>query len=113
MVPPTLLFGSGPWNSHQVNSPPKNTIASPLSKIIPKQISYSELDMERAQKYGRVFGFYDMSTPWLVIADPPLLKKILVKNFDSFSSHVFSPSEKKMRTLEQANGQEWKVKFLF
>ena len=96
-----------------LNSPQK-THSSPLQlKIIPKQISYSELDMERAEKYGRVFGFYDMSTPWLVIADPPLLKKVLVKNFDSFSSHMFSPSEKKMRTLEAANGQEWKVKVLF
>jgi len=88
VIPPTLLFGSGPWNSHQ--------------------ISYSEHDMEQAQKYGRVYGFYAMSTPIISIADPAILKKILIKNFDSFSSHVFAPKDQKMRTLEQANGQEWK-----
>ena len=68
--------------------------------------------MERAQKYGRIYGFYDMSTPWLSIADPALVKKILVKNFESFSSHQFVTSDQKMRTLEQANGQEWKVRLL-
>jgi len=88
VIPPTLLFGSGPWNLHQIN--------------------HSELDMERAQKYGRVYGFYDMSTPWLSIADPAIVKKILVKNFESFPSHQFTTSDQKMRTLEQANGQEWK-----
>ena len=66
--------------------------------------------MERAQKYGRLYGFYDMSTPWISIADPTMVKKILVKNFDSFSSHQFVSSDQKMRTLEQANGQEWKVR---
>ena len=69
--------------------------------------------MERAQKYGRVYGFYDMSKPWLSIADPAIVKKILVKNFESFPSHQFTTSDQKMRTLEQANGQEWKVGFLF
>ena len=82
--------------------------------------------MERHRMYGKVYGFYDMSTPWLSIADPDILKKILVKiscssglnpaqvkSFDSFSSHQFASSDQKHRTLEQANGQEWKVKFLF
>ena len=69
--------------------------------------------MEQAQKYGRVYGFYAMSTPILTIADPAILKKILIKNFDSFSSHVFAPKDQRMRTLEQANGQEWKVIFYF
>jgi len=88
MIKPTFLFGSGPWNLHQIN--------------------FTELDMERHRMYGKVYGFYDMSTPWLSIADPDILKKILVKSFDSFSSHQFASSDQKHRTLEQANGQEWK-----
>jgi len=88
VLPPSLLFGSGPWNLHQITS--------------------SELDMERAQKHGRIFGFYDMSTPWISIADPNIVKKILVKNFDNFSSHQLTSADQKFRTLEQANGQEWK-----
>ena len=43
------------------------------------QINFTELDMERHRMYGKVYGFYDMSTPWLSIADPDILKKILVK----------------------------------
>jgi len=88
LIKPTFLFGSGPWNLHQIN--------------------FTELDMERDRLYGKVYGFYDMSTPWLSIADPAIVKKILVKNFDSFSSHQFTSSDQKHRTLEQANGQEWK-----
>lgn len=88
MIKPTFLFGIGPWNLHQIN--------------------FTELDMERHRLYGKVYGFYDMSTPWLSIADPDILKKILVKSFDSFSSHQFASSDQKHRTLEQANGQEWK-----
>jgi len=88
MIKPTFLFGSGPWNLHQIN--------------------FTELDMERHRMYGKVYGFYDMSTPWLSIADPDILKKILVKSFDNFSSHQFASSDQKHRTLEQANGQEWK-----
>jgi len=88
VIPPSLLFGSGPWNLHQISS--------------------SELDMERAQKHGRIYGFYDMSTPWICIADPNIVKKLLVKNFESFSSHQLTSADQKFRTLEQANGQEWK-----
>ena len=43
------------------------------------QINFTELDMERDRLYGKVYGFYDMSTPWLSIADPAIVKKILVK----------------------------------
>ena len=66
--------------------------------------------MERAQKHGRIYGFYDMSTPWICIADPNIVKKLLVKNFESFSSHQLTSADQKFRTLEQANGQEWKVR---
>ena len=61
-------------------------------------------------RFGRLWGFYDMSTPWVAIADPNILKKILVKSFDAFSHHQFSIADQKIRTLDTANGQEWKVK---
>ena len=50
-----------------------------------------------------------MSTPYLSIADPTILKKIMVKSFDSFSAHADSVSDQSLRSLDLTNGQEWKV----
>ena len=56
-----------------------------------------------------MWGQYDMSTPYLSIADPTILKKIMVKSFDSFSAHADSVSDQSLRSLDLTNGQEWKV----
>ncbi|XP_077552478.1 putative cytochrome P450 9f2 isoform X2 [Haemaphysalis longicornis] len=41
-------------------------------------------DQERYQKFGRVFGIYEGGKPTLVVADPELVKQILVKDFTAF-----------------------------
>ena len=63
-------------------------------------------------RFGKVWGQYDMSTPYLSIADPEILKKIMVKSFDSFSAHADSVSDQNLRSLDLTNGQEWKVEML-
>lgn len=88
IVPRTFCFGSGPWK---------------LNEVI-----VHEVDMDNFQRYGHVWGQYDMATPYLSIADPAILKKILVKNFDSFPAHQDFISDQKIRTLDSCNGQEWR-----
>ena len=36
------------------------------------------------KKYGKLFGLYLLRTPSIVVADPEMLKALMVKEFDSF-----------------------------
>ena len=52
---PSLFgLGSDPFNIHKTN--------------------YINVDMENFKKYGKVWGTYSTSEPWLNIADPDLIK---------------------------------------
>ncbi|KAG8176928.1 hypothetical protein JTE90_018711 [Oedothorax gibbosus] len=45
-----------------------------------------EIEHERYKKYGRVFGIFEGKNPVLCVAEPKLLKDILVKDFSAFPS---------------------------
>jgi len=86
--PRSFCFGTRPWKLNEI-------------------VAHEE-DMELFLRFGKVWGQYDMSTPYLSIADPLILKKIMVKSFDSFSAHADSVSDQSLRSLDLTNGQEWK-----
>ncbi|XP_023219437.1 cytochrome P450 3A2-like isoform X2 [Centruroides sculpturatus] len=46
------------------------------------------LQLEAYKKYGRIYGIYLGLEPQLVIAEPHILKKILVKDFNMFHNRV-------------------------
>ena len=46
--------------------------------------SFHELQIQHQKSYGRVFGYYLLKTPSVVVSDPEILKVILVKEFDKF-----------------------------
>ena len=48
---------------------------------------FSEWDVECFKKYGKVYGTYDGIYPDLVVGDPDLLKRVLVKDFHNFPNH--------------------------
>ena len=39
---------------------------------------------ELKEKYGKIFGFYIMKEPMIVVSDPQMVKEIMVKEFHSF-----------------------------
>ena len=93
---------------------------------------FLDLDMNNFKKYGKVWGSYSISEPWINVADPDLVKvklaenvyvcvsisdnkittfmfqAITVKSFDNFSSHYTEQAEKKFGNLGEVNGAEWR-----
>jgi len=70
-----------------------------------------ELDIENVKEMGKVWGTYNGSDPWVVIADPAMLKQICVQSFEHFPNHGFVDKEelpKKLRTLDMTVDQEWR-----
>lgn len=63
------------------------------------------------QKYGRIFGIYEGSTPVLMVAEPELLKDILLKDFYIFSEQKkFNFGDPLLdKQLYAQNGKRWKV----
>ena len=43
-----------------------------------------KLFREWTKKYGKVFGFYEGTTPTLAVADPDMVREILIKQFNKF-----------------------------
>ena len=77
MPPSPFGLGSDPFMLHKTN--------------------FIQLDQDNFKKYGKVWGTYTISEPWLNVADPELIKAITVKNFENFSSHYFEGAEQKYR----------------
>ncbi|CAG2174462.1 unnamed protein product [Oppiella nova] len=49
------------------------------------------VEMEWYKTYGKVYGLYILSKPRLTVADPELIKQILVKDFDAFRNRQSRP----------------------
>jgi len=88
VMPPSLITGSEPFMIHKTR--------------------FIDVDMENFRKFGKIWGSYTMSQPWVNVADPELIKAISVKNFENFPAHSFDVNNKKFRTLDVAWGEEWK-----
>lgn len=65
-----------------IDGPKPHPIFGNMKMFIDDGIVKTELNMYR--KYGKVFGMYETYIPALYIADPKLLKDILVKDFKHF-----------------------------
>ena len=58
VMPPTLLFGSEPFMMHKTR--------------------YIDLDMENFRRFGKIWGSYSMSQPWVNVVDPEMIKVITI-----------------------------------
>ena len=86
VIPPSFCFGSGPFWIHKHN--------------------LVDLDQKRFEQYGKIWGAYVMSNPTVYVADPDIIKQIVIKDFDHFLGHgIVVP--KKFRTIDATSGEEW------
>jgi len=88
VVQPHLVFGSGPFMMHKTNC--------------------IEIDQKWTKIYGNIFGTYQICDPWVYVADPEIIKQICIKNFESFPTHTLVFQDKKYKSLDSTEGQEWK-----
>jgi len=69
-----------------------------------------DLEIERYQKYGKVYGYFDGSHPILNISDLQVIKNILIRDFDSFVDRRNRNTNGIMRhTLLSLKGNEWRM----
>ncbi|GIY54994.1 hypothetical protein CDAR_254313 [Caerostris darwini] len=82
----------------------------------------SKCHAEWIQKYGKIVGYYHGMKPVLLVADPDLLKKILIKDFHLFSDrpegvplrvhsfldHIIPASAIMDNILPNLKGEKWK-----
>jgi len=75
-----------------------------------KKSTHTE-DTKNVKTYGNVCGFYEGQKPIALVADPEIIKKILIKDFDHFMNHssiggIEVPIFSKMVFV--LNNNEWK-----
>ncbi|XP_069132745.1 cytochrome P450 3A29-like isoform X2 [Argopecten irradians] len=76
-----------------VPGPKPRLIIGSMGTLIKQGIR--EFDRKGIQEYGKVFGYYDLLSTNLVVADKQMLREIFVKQFNNFSDR---------RTLDDFNG---------
>ena len=69
------------------------------------------LDFRRIREYGKIVGYHDGDTACLVVADPEMLKEMLVRNLTSFQDIRRTPAfdhQVYRKWLTQLCGDEWR-----
>ena len=94
------------WKSKHISGPAPTIPFGNFLKS--KDVSWQEVDLKDVAKYGKVYGIYQGVNPVLVVADPLLLKEILVKEFNSFSEGTVEFHKIQKQCLIFTNGQRWK-----
>ncbi|GIY17062.1 cytochrome P450 3A13 [Caerostris extrusa] len=71
---------------------------------------FHEIETERYNKLGPIYGHFEANNPLLSVADPTLLRDILVKDFPTFNSRrIFSTGDKVIdNMLTIIRGEDWK-----
>ncbi|XP_054713619.1 cytochrome P450 3A31-like [Uloborus diversus] len=69
-----------------------------------------DVEYERYKKYGRIYGHFEGTRPVISVAEPALLKNIMVKDFATFtqrrSFQIGDPLFDKM--VSSLTGEDWK-----
>lgn len=95
------------WSSKQINGPtPLPFIGNNLNDLS-KPLHL--LDEWMREKYGRLVGFYNRETPFLLVTDVNLINEITVKKFSSFCDRRdFNEHSILTKFLSALQGDEWR-----
>ncbi|XP_075548527.1 cytochrome P450 3A24-like [Dermacentor variabilis] len=72
------------WKNQRILSEPFALLFGPSLKVLFKP--FHEIDAERYKKYGRFFGGFETGRAVLFVAEPELVKQVLVKDFPHLSN---------------------------
>lgn len=68
------------------------------------------MECERYEKYGKIYGFFEGKKPQITVAEPELIKNILVRDFQYFVNRrkfdIYDPITSKALTVVQ--DEDWK-----
>jgi len=99
------------FEKHGIKGPTPNILFGNLNEFKNK-VSY-ELLLKWEQEYGKVYGYYEGTTPNLVIGDPDLIQEVFVKQFSNFHGRKLFPLQSNPDKDEKvsmfiARGKRWK-----
>ncbi|CAG2118361.1 unnamed protein product, partial [Medioppia subpectinata] len=96
------------WRDRNVSGPtPVLYFGNTLTALF-KPFAYTE--MEWYKKFGRIYGVYGLKRPALTVAEPALIKQIMVKEFHKFRNRMpeTDPNDKFPRQMFNARDGHWK-----
>ncbi|XP_054157848.1 cytochrome P450 3A8-like [Oppia nitens] len=96
------------WSSRGVKGPKPVVLFGNVWELIIKRFQLIEED--RLAKYGSIYGIYMGKDPMLVVADPELIKNIMVKDFHIFvNRRDLGPIDEVMdHAMTVVKDDEWK-----
>lgn len=101
------------WESKKIKGPKPQYLFGNFGPVITKKDSVTTLAANIYKKFStqKVVGIYQGWEPALIVNDPELIKKILVKDFQTFSSRgiITSANNPLSKNLFALDGEEWKV----
>ncbi|KAL1482469.1 hypothetical protein MTO96_014196, partial [Rhipicephalus appendiculatus] len=96
------------WKSQNIPSEPFSLVFGPTLKMLFKPMF--EIDHERYMKYGNLFGAFEAGKPVLFVAEPDLVKQVLVKDFAALpyrmDTTLTDPVLSSM--MSTAKGDQWR-----
>ncbi|KAG8176924.1 hypothetical protein JTE90_018707 [Oedothorax gibbosus] len=97
------------WKSRGIKFVQHKSFFSTIYQFLKKPIH--EIEVERYVKYGKIYGHFEGSKPFLSVANPALLRDVLVKDFPTFPSRrVFSTGDATADSIliVMKGGEDWK-----
>ena len=93
------------WKTRGIDGPEPSI---PFGSFKPNGVPWQDIDIAEIKKHGKVFGTYQGVNPVLVVADPDILKDILVRDFSSFADRNTSFHKIQKQSVITTKGKRWR-----